>query len=179
MLVDVADDGGRGHRLWGRGVGKSAVALDQAVSSCADAGGGVEVVGRVGRADVTDTPDEEVAHCADASIILVDLVLAAGRDNLGVWNTVAVDEVVSIDAHALAKDVIVDLVHRTVDGGRGGSGGGGSVGTVGSEGSGGSGGPGGAGAVGVARAVNIRVGLAIEGVGGSTYCGGLRVEQGN
>ncbi len=116
FLVEEADDG-----FWlrggGRGEGQSAFSVDQDVSACADAGGGGEVVGGVGGTDVADAADEVEANCANTSVILVDLVSAAGWYDIGERNTCAVGEVVPYHANALAEHIIIDLVDGAVDGG--------------------------------------------------------------
>ncbi len=74
-----------------------------------------DVVG-VGGTDVAGFPDEVVAYGADASSILVYLVFATGGGGTAVGDTVAAHEVVADDAHALAEDIIVDLVVGAGDG---------------------------------------------------------------
>lgn len=58
-------------------VAKSAFSLYKIVSGCADACCSIEVVGGIGRADITAASDQKISNCADASAILVNLIFSA------------------------------------------------------------------------------------------------------
>jgi hypothetical protein len=115
LLVEGAGGREGGGLGLGRVVGESAGAVEQSVSGDALAGEGGQVVGGVGRADVADCANEVESLGADASTVLVDLVLDAGGSGVAVSDAVGSVEVVADDADTLAEDVIIDLVEGTGD----------------------------------------------------------------
>lgn len=110
LLVDGASGGSRNGGGSRRGVGQDAVSVEQLVAGNAEAGEGGQVVGGVGGADITGRADEEEALSAGTAAVLVDLILPAGGSGDGIFDAVAAFEVVADDAHALAEDVVVDLI---------------------------------------------------------------------
>jgi hypothetical protein len=98
-------------------VAKSAFSLYKIVSGCADACCSIEVVGGIGRADITAASDQKISNCADASAILVNLIFSAYWLNYLVRDAHVIDKVVPNDADALAENVVVDLVCGACDGG--------------------------------------------------------------
>lgn len=101
LLVD-----GAGRRHWngnwcGWDIGQCAGSIGQDVSRDAETGERGQVVGRVGRANITGLANEEEALRAATAAILVDLVLAASGSGYSIGHAVTTLEVVADDADAL------------------------------------------------------------------------------
>lgn len=88
----------------------------EVVSGDAGAGEGFEVVGGVGRADIAGLLDEVVSDGADASVVLVYLVLSTDGGGFAVLDALTSHEVIADDADALAQNIIVYLVEWASDG---------------------------------------------------------------
>lgn len=76
-----------------------------------------QIVGGIGRTDVTETSNEIISSCTDTSLTLVYLISSADRISLDIGVADAVAHVVSKDADALAEDVVVYLINGAVDNG--------------------------------------------------------------
>lgn len=115
MLVKSALRDGSYWGLWGRDPSLSAFSLDEDVASSTVAAESVKIIGRVGRADVTDGSDEVVTIGALTSLIFVFLILSADGVVRVELETLSVLHVVAEDADTLAENVVVYLVDGTGD----------------------------------------------------------------
>ena len=76
---------------------------------------GVEIIGRIRRANVTDGLDTVIAIVAYASFISIDFIPSADGVVGVEREALSVAHVISDQTNALAEDIVVDLIDRAVD----------------------------------------------------------------